>query len=135
MKRTTVAALIGSGVALALAQPAAAAETAPVYRVTHEGMTADEGARLAEAYRIPNALQENGAFGYVGDDFAKVPTLQAGSSKDESGRPTQSESLDRRALAQLKPIGATEALERASWLTDLLGKLNLELRSEERRVG
>jgi hypothetical protein len=127
MNRTTVAALIGSGVALALAPAASAAETLPVFKVTQEGMTADEGARLAEAYRIPNALHENGAFGYVGDDFAEVPTLQAGSGKDESGRPTQSESLDRRALAQLKPIGATEALERASWLTDLLGKLNLEL--------
>jgi hypothetical protein len=41
MNRTTVgAALIGSGVALALAQPAMAAETAPVYRVTQECMTA-----------------------------------------------------------------------------------------------
>ena len=75
MKRTTVAAaLAGTGVALVLAQPAAAAETAPVYKVTQEGMTADEGAKLAEAYRIPNALQENGAFGYVGEEFAKVPT-------------------------------------------------------------
>src|SRR5262245_65622614 len=115
MKRTTVAALIGSGVALALAQPAAAAETAPVYRVTHEGMTADEGARLAEAYRIPNALQENGAFGYVGDDFAKVPTLQAGTGKDESGRPTESQSLDRRALAQIKPIRSEERRVGKEW--------------------
>jgi hypothetical protein len=128
MKRTTVAAaLAGTCVALVLAQPASAAETAPVYRVTQEGMTADEGARLAEAYRIPNALQENGAFGYVGDDFAKVPMVQAGTGKDESGRPTASQAIDRRALAQLRPIGAGEALERASWLTDLLGKTDLDL--------
>jgi Family of unknown function (DUF6345) len=127
MKRTTVAALIGSGVALVAAQPASAAETAPVYRVTQEGMTADEAGRLAEAYRIPNALQENGAFGYVGDDFAKVPQLQAGTGKDESGRPTSSQALDRRALAQIRPIGAGEALERASKITEILGLTNLEL--------
>ena len=128
MKRTTVAAaLAGTGVALVLAQPASAAETAPVYKVTQEGMTADEGAKLAEAYRIPNALQENGAFGYVSEEFAKVPTRQLATGKDEAGRRTDSESLDTRALAKLKPIGAEDALERASWLTDLLGKLDLEL--------
>ena len=111
MKRTTVAAaLAGTGVALVLAQPASAAETAPVYRVTQEGMTAEESARLAEAYRIPNALHENGAFGYVGDEFAKVPMRQVASGKDESGRRTDSEALDTRALAKLKPIGADEAL-------------------------
>jgi hypothetical protein len=128
MKRTTVAAaLIGSGVALVLAQPAAAAETAPVYRVTQEGMTAEEGARLAEAYRIPNALQENGAFGYVGSDFAQVPQRLVATDKDEAGRPTSSQALDTRALALLKPIGADEALERASKLTELIGLTDLEL--------
>ena len=85
-------------------------------------MTADEGAKLAEAYRIPNALQENGAFGYVSEEFAKVPTRQVATGKDEAGRRTDSESLDTRALANLKPIGAEDALERASWLTDLLGQ-------------
>jgi hypothetical protein len=128
MKRTTVAAaLAGTGVALVLAQPASAAETAPVYRVTQEGMTADEGARLAEAYRIPNALQENGAFGYVSEEFAKVPTRLVATGKDEAGRRTDSETLDTRALANLKPIGADEALERASWLTELIGLTDLEL--------
>jgi hypothetical protein len=128
MKRTTVAAaLAGTGVALVLAQPASAAESAPVYRVTQEGMTADESARLAEAFHIPDALQENGAFGYVGEDFAHVPLWFSASGKDESGRETSSQTLDRRALAQLKPIGDTEALERASKLTELLGLTNLEL--------
>jgi hypothetical protein len=128
MKRTTVAAaLIGSGVALVLAQPASAAETAPIYRVTQEGMTAEEGARLAEAYRIPNALQENGAFGYVGDDFAQVPQREVATGKDESGRPTASQALDTRALAQLQPISRGEALERASKITEIIGLGNLEL--------
>ena len=95
MKRTTVAAaLLGSGVALVLAQPASAAETAPVYRVTQEGMTADESARLAERYRIPDALHENGAFGYVGSDFGQVPQRLVATGKDESGRRTSSQALD-----------------------------------------
>jgi hypothetical protein len=127
MNRTTVAALVGASAALVLAQPAAAAETAPVYRVTQEGMTAEEGARLAEAYRIPNALEQNGGFGYVGNDFAELPTMPVAYGKDESGRPTESEALDRRALTLLKPIGATEALERASKLTELIGLTDLEL--------
>ena len=128
MKRTTVAAaLLGSGVALVLAQPASAAETAPVYRVTQEGMTADESARLAERYRIPDALHENGAFGYVGSDFGQVPQRLVATGKDESGRRTSSQALDTRALARLKPIGAEEALEQASWLTELIGLTDLEL--------
>ena len=98
MKRTTVAAaLAGTGVALVLAQPASAAETAPVYRVTQEG------------------------------DFGQVPQRLIAKGKDEAGRPTSSQALDTRALAQLKPIGAEEALERASWLTELLGLTDLEL--------
>ena len=123
MNRTTVAAaLAGTGVALVLAQPASAAETAPVYQVTQEGMTADEGAKLAEAYRIPNALQENGAFGYVGEEFAQVPTAP-GRHRQGRGRPARPSRRrsTRRALAKLKPIGADEALERASKLTELLG--------------
>jgi hypothetical protein len=121
MNRTTVAALIGSGVALVLAQPASAAETAPVYRVTQEGMTAEESSRLADSFRVPDALHANGAFGYVGADFGQVPQWQVATGKDESGRPTTSQSLDTRALAQLKPISGDEALDRASKLTELIG--------------
>ena len=107
MKRTTVAAaLAGTGVALVLAQPASAAETAPVYQVTQEGMTADEGAKLAEAYRIPNALQENGAFGYVGEelrqgaDCARSPparTSPAGGPSRRRSTPGRSPSSSRSA--------------------------------------
>ena len=90
-------------------------------------MTADQGAKLAEAFGIPNALQDNGAFRYVSDEFAKVPPRQVATGKDEAGRRTVSQSIDTRALAKLRPIGAEEALERAAWLTELLGKLDLEL--------
>ncbi len=121
MNRTTAAALIGTGAALLLAQSASAAETAPIYKVTQEGLNADQSARLAEAFRIPDALQANGAFGYVGEDFAQVPLKQVATGKDESGRATTSQALNTRALAQLKPIGDEEALGQAGKLIDLVG--------------
>jgi Family of unknown function (DUF6345) len=127
MNRTTASALLGAGAALLFVHPASAAESAPVYKVTQEGMTAEESARLAETYRIPNALHENGAFGYVGEAFGQVPQRQVASGKDESGRPTLSQALDTRALASLKPIGEAEALERASKLSEIIGLTDLEV--------
>jgi hypothetical protein len=127
MNRITASALLGAGAALFLVQPASAAETAPVYKVTQEGLTADQSGKLAETFGIPDALHENGAFGYVGEAFGQVPLRQVGSGKDESGRPTVSQAIDTRALATLRPIGAEEALERASKLTELIGLTNLEL--------
>jgi Family of unknown function (DUF6345) len=127
MNRITASALLGAGAALFLVQPASAAETAPVYKVTQEGMTADQSSKLAETFGIPDALHENGAFGYVDEAFGQVPLRQVDAGKDESGRPTVSQAIDKRALAALRPIGAGEALERASKLTELLGLTNLEL--------
>jgi len=127
MNRTTASALLGAGAALLFAHPAFAAESAPVYKVTQEGMTAEESAQLAEAYRIPDALHADGSFGYVGETFGQVPQRQVASGKDESGRPTVSQALDTRALASLKPIGDTEALERSSKLTELIGLTDLEV--------
>jgi hypothetical protein len=121
MNRTTASALLGAGAALLFVHPASAADSAPIYKVTQEGMTAAESAQLSETFGIPDALHENGAFGYVGDAFAKVPLRQVASGKDESGRPTVSQALDTRALAFLKPIGAEEALDRASKLTEIIG--------------
>jgi uncharacterized protein DUF6345 len=127
MNRTIASALLGAGAALLFAHSASAAESAPVYKVTQEGMTAEESSRLAEAYRIPDALHENGAFGYVSEAFGQVPQRAVASGKDESGRPTLSQALDTRALAYLKPIGAEDALERASKLTELIGLTDLEV--------
>jgi len=126
MNRTTASALLGAGAALLFAPPALAADSAPIYKVTQEGLTAEESSRLADAYGIPNALHENGAFGYVGEAFAHVPQREVAAGKDESGRPTVSEALDTRALAALEPIGAQEALERASKLTELIGLIDLD---------
>ena len=126
MNRTIASALLGAGAALLFAPGALAADSAPVYKVAHEGLTPEESSRLSETYRIPDALHENGAFGYVSEAFADVPQRQVATGKDESGRPTVSQALDTRALASLKPIGATEALERASKLTEIIGLTDLE---------
>src|SRR5687767_4024594 len=127
MNRTIASALLGAGAAVFLVQPAFAADTAPIYKVTQEGMTSEESARLAEAYRIPDALHENGAFGYTGEAFGQVPLREVAAGKDESGRPTVSQAIDQRALAALQPVGAEEALERASKLTELIGLTDLEV--------
>jgi hypothetical protein len=127
MNRTTASALLGAGAALLFAPQALAADSAPIYKVTQEGLTAEESSRLADAYGIPNALHENGAFGYVGEAFAQVPQREVATAKDESGRQTVSQALDTRALAAVEPIGAEEALERASKLTELIGLTDLEV--------
>ena len=59
-------------------------------------------------------LQPNGAFSYVGDAFAQVPLRKVGEGKDEAGRPTLSQAIDTRALAQIKPLSDDEALDRAA---------------------
>ena len=83
MNRSTAAALIGAGAALLLAQPPRLPRPHRSTRSTQEGLSADQSARLAEAFRIPDALQANGAFGYVGESFAQVPLRQVG---DRQGR-------------------------------------------------
>ena len=88
MKHVTLSALLGAGALLLIAQPASAApDTAPIYKVTQEGLSADQGAQLADAFGIPNVLQSNGAFSYADDAFAQVPLRKVGEGKDESGRP------------------------------------------------
>jgi hypothetical protein len=129
MKHLTLSALLATGALALTAQSAAAAETAPVFHVKQEGLTSDEGARLAEAFGISNALREDGAFSYVGESFGQVPLRQIATGKDESGRPTASQALDRRALAALQPISAAEATERAAKLLDL-ADLSPDLRAE-----
>ncbi len=117
MHRITASALLGAGALLltALPGPAHAAElTAPVYHVTQEGLNADQGAKLADAFGIPNSLLEDGAFSYTSDAFAKVPLRDVGKGKDESGRPTLSQAIDTRALAALKPLSENAALDSAA---------------------
>ena len=76
MHRITAPALLGAGALLfiGLPGPANAAElTAPVYNVTQEGLNADQGAKLADAFGIPNSLRQDGAFTYTSDAFGEGP--------------------------------------------------------------
>ena len=93
------------GVLLLAGAPAFAADTATIYDVTQEGMTAADGQKLADAYKIPNSVAPNGAFSYTGKAFGAVPHKQSGDPhKDESGRPVVSEALDIPALQALRPL-------------------------------
>jgi hypothetical protein len=111
---------------LAGATPAPAAEdmaedTAAVYAVTQEGLTESEGAALAQAFNIGNALQGDGAFSYVDSTFGHAPEVVIDEGRDESDRPTVSQALDLDALAEIKPVGDDEAIGRARRLIELAG--------------
>src|SRR5918992_4480114 len=126
MRSTTRAALAGTaalscGAALlfgASAQ-ASAAETAPVFVVKQEGLTAEQGAKLADAFGLPNAIRADGGFAYVSPQFGEVPLQDAGEGRDEAGRPTLSQALDTKALEELAPVSDAEALERAAKLVEV----------------
>jgi hypothetical protein len=85
----------------------------PVYAVVQEGLTADEGARLAKTFGTENALQSNGLFSYVdAARFGQVPLTQPGRPvRDESGRAVQAQSIDHAALAKITPVPDERALE------------------------
>jgi hypothetical protein len=116
---------IGTSVALATAvlasggSASAADDIATIYTVTQEGLTAPEGAALAKAFDIPNALRGDGAFSFVDDTFGQVPQVVTGEGWDESKRAVVSQALDYRALAGLKPLPDAEALRRAADLVTL----------------
>jgi len=120
---------LAAGVLLLAGSPAFAADTAPLYNVTQEGMTADQGAKLADAFGIPDSVQPDGAFAYTAKDFGAVPQKAVGEGKDEAGRPTTSLALDTGALARLRPLPDADALDRAAKLTDLAG-LSPDLKAE-----
>jgi hypothetical protein len=98
-----------------------AADTATIYNVTQEGMTAADGQKLADAYGIENSVAANGAFSYTGKGFGAVPHKRVDAGKDESGRPTVSEALDTKALQSLRPLSDDAALRRAAALPALAG--------------
>jgi len=102
--------------------PAFAAATARVYVVVQEGLTSAEGQRLADAYGIPNALQDNGAFEYVdAAGFQHVPSKVVGQGSDEAGRTTVTEGMDLAAVQRIRPIPDTEAISRGARLVELTG--------------
>src|SRR5438876_2213677 len=97
------------------AAAAASASTLPSYVVTQEGLTQDDGQRLADAFGIPNALAANGAFAFVDRArFEQVPLTKVGEGTDEVGRRTLSQALNLNALARIRPLSDDDALARAA---------------------
>src|SRR5690349_20070083 len=124
----TVPALAAGALMLA-GTPAFAADTAPIYNVTQEGMTSAEGAKLADAFGIPNSVAPSGAFGYTSPAFGQVPQKQAEAGKDESGRATQSQALDMDALKAIRPLSDAAASRQSARLLSLVG-LSPDLKAE-----
>ncbi|MEV0644564.1 DUF6345 domain-containing protein [Phytomonospora sp. NPDC050363] len=106
---------------LAPAIPAqGAGGVATVYVVTQEGLTVNDGTRLAEAFRVGNALYPNGSFQYVdAERFQALPKESVGQGKDEEGNPTVSTAVDLAALAAIKPYPEDQALAAARRLSGI----------------
>jgi hypothetical protein len=120
---------LAAGVLLLAGAPAFAADTAPVYDVTQEGMTSDDGAKLADAFSIPNSVQSNGAFAYTSPAFGQVPQKAVGEGKDEAGRPITSLALDTDAIKSIRVLPDATAARLGSKLIALTG-LSPDLRAE-----
>jgi hypothetical protein len=116
------AALVAAGASLT-GGPALAADeqSVPVYSVTQEGLTPDEGAKLAATFGVQNALQSNGFFSYVDPSrFGQVPLTATGQAgEDESGRPTVAQAVDFAALDKIKLVPDEVALRRGAQLLQL----------------
>src|SRR5207237_647167 len=98
------------------------ASTLPSYVVTQEGLTQDDGQRLADAFGIPNAVEANGAFAFVDRArFEQVPQTKVGEGTDEVGRRTVSQALNLSALSRIRPLSDDAALARAAKLLDGAG--------------
>ncbi|HKT04776.1 MAG TPA: DUF6345 domain-containing protein [Rugosimonospora sp.] len=96
--------------------------TAAVYAVVQEGLTPDQGAKLAGTFNIPNALETDGAFSYADPArFNQVPQVAVAKGEDESGRPTVAQALDVKALDAVKAPSDDAALSRANQLLQLVG--------------
>jgi len=116
-----VAVVSGAQTAVPLT-PAIAAGSAQVYVVVQEGLTAAEGQRLADAFGIPNAIQDNGAFEHVDAvGFQQVPSKVVGEGSDEAGRPTVTQGLDLPAVQRIRPIPDAEAIGLGARLVELAG--------------
>ena len=112
-----VAALAPSGPAQA--GPATNA-TATVYTVQQEGLTANDGAKLADSFAVGNALYDNGRFQYIDNDrFQFVPQTTVGEGKDENGNPTVSQAVDLAALDRIQPYPDDKALARGRQLVTM----------------
>ncbi len=117
-------ALIAAVMGLPTSGANAAPLTAPVFKVTQEGLTAEQASALAERAGVGNAVRPDGTFGYVGNSFAKVPSKKvprkARKGKTEDGR-SVAQAVNRRALASTEVIGDRDALAMAAKTFDEVG--------------
>jgi Family of unknown function (DUF6345) len=96
--------------------------TASIWLVTKSGLTQDEAGRLAEAFSVPPALDEGGAFRFVSPSFGDVPTTPAtgpaaaavAPGGDEEERDTNAVAPDVDALRRLVPISDEEAARKTA---------------------
>jgi hypothetical protein len=95
--------VLAAGVALLTGSPAFAADTAPVYTVTQEGVTSDQAAKIADTFGVTNQ-QQGGAFDYTSPAQAAVPQKRVAAGKDEDGNATTSLALDMDAIQSLKVL-------------------------------
>ena len=123
MNRLTASALAaGALLAAALPASASAADTAPIYHVTQEGLTRRPGRRAwPRRSASPTRSSPTARSPSPARRSAQVPLREVGTGKDESGRPIVSQAIDMRALAAIKPLDDAEALDRAGKLVDLAG--------------
>jgi Family of unknown function (DUF6345) len=92
----------------------------PIFTVLQEGLVQSQGAAIAQAYGIPNALASNGAFSYTDAvRYAQVPQTVTGSGTDKQGRPTTSQALNMTALGQIVVLPDATATARAQQLVSL----------------
>ncbi len=93
-------------------------DKASIWLVTKIGLTQDEAGRLAEAFDVPLALDEGGAFHFVSPSYGDVPTSRgwtaavAVGAGDEGERETTAEAPDFEALRRLAPVGDDDAARR-----------------------
>ena len=85
-----------------------------IWLVTKSGLTQDEAGRLAEAFDVPLALDDRGAFRFVSPSHGDVPTVPASTTaaapgRDEDEGETTSSAPDFEALRGLTPVGDDEA--------------------------
>ncbi len=105
----------------ALTAPAEAAlpTELPIYRVVQEGLTQADAKALAERTGTSPMLRPDGAFTFVGENFAAVPQKVVADGKDEDGNPTVSQAIDYEALDAITALIPRKAKKRAAVHLDI----------------
>ena len=111
---------LAAGALLLAGAPAFAADTAPVYNVTQEGMTSTRPRRSPTPSASRTHCSRRRVRLHVGG-VAHVPNSASASGKDEDGNATTSQALDMDALQSIKPLPDATAARAGSQLLALTG--------------